>query len=138
MSTQPGVTEEPARVDLAPRGAGGVADRGDAVAVDRDVADAARGARAVDDRPAADHEIVHGAGTLHPAGRREGHEARDAPHPLGVVRAARQHAAVEHRGLLTKTNISVTVSGPTTLHHHAGSAASPDRKSPHQKRTSPK
>jgi hypothetical protein len=51
--------EPPARVDHTTR-SGGVhlADRGDAVTVDRDIGGAGRCTRSIDDRPAPDHQFV--------------------------------------------------------------------------------
>ena len=64
MSTKPGVTWAPSRVDLAPAAVVDRPDRGDAVAVDRHVAGGRRPARTVDDRPTPDHEIMHLYGSL--------------------------------------------------------------------------
>ena len=56
---KPGETAMPAGVDaLAGGDAGQIADRGDAVAADRDVSDKGRSAGAVIDRPVGDDDIV--------------------------------------------------------------------------------
>ena len=58
-STQPGVTSRPSASISRLRRPGLAADRGDPLAVDRDVAGEGRRAGAVDDRAAANDDVVH-------------------------------------------------------------------------------
>ncbi|OWK28909.1 hypothetical protein SPDO_27450 [Sphingomonas dokdonensis] len=57
------------RVDFAFAGAADRADRGDPIAVDRDIAAKGRTARAIDDRAAPDHQVVHRASPFFVFGR---------------------------------------------------------------------
>jgi hypothetical protein len=56
---EPGRDDEPGGVDLAPGRALDGADGGDGLAVDGDVGGAGGCARAVDDHPVADDQVVH-------------------------------------------------------------------------------